>query len=82
MNKDKQGDRLTPVAQRSHNAEKGKVGTCPKGHLTQANEVLHEEGLTLVGRSRGVGLAVRAGRHGTVLRGRHGQPRSHRYCHC
>ena len=36
MNKDEQGDRLTPVAQRSHNAEKGKVGTCPKGHLTQA----------------------------------------------
>ncbi len=57
------------MAQPSHNAEKGKVGTCPKGHLTQAKEVLHEEGLTLVGRSRGAGLAVRAGRHGAVAAG-------------
>jgi hypothetical protein len=43
--------------------------------------VLHEESIVTVGRGRAVGLAVRAGRHGTVLRRRrrrkHGQ--LHRY---
>jgi hypothetical protein len=43
--------------------------------------VLHEESLVNVGRGWAYGLAVRAGCHGTVLRGRRKHGQLHRYVH-